>query len=917
MDPNPNNNSYNSSEEPEQSLTPDEYRTLLEHIEDLEYGELDAAQIDKAVESIRNLSEFLIYGSKEQNSYFELFIERNILGIFSRILEKNCDEINTQLIQTTSILIQNIQKEQDSIYLLSHPFLNNLISHNFNLSEHGEIVDYLISFLKMLALRIDKNNVHFFYNIRFKNFPLYGTAVKLYNHSELMVRTAARTIALTLFRIGSQNIINAVLSLPHANYFPHLACELRDRWIKVDQNIISDLDAEDLRDELDDISDMLMYLQDIFNLNIPDLTIALSNSLLYYAYFPSLIGSLGCTSKKPDINSYSATIFFLTQTYDSIKEPLFINALSCGLFLQQIPIPYAKWIVNAIQPPKTYERTYAFRSEDIDLVRYVEENLSKNNIEGFINSEYPFLEQIQEEYQRLKEAKEEEEIDDTYDKSDENQREAIELVLSKLNYGELAKIKEAHLALSLSIGKPLGVWEGSKDYNYLSPTDFSEAILDSLYNDNFQSYLRKENFMTNKYSNTLLNFLRSKDDSLLLLIGGLLYKYSLSQTVDPALLFETKFYPIGNRKKSQLLHSLIDERDTEIKSTPKRSILNFEEEKTLISGSQRDKYEFESNIIRKSKGNFYDDKIMNMLLDLLRTDPPFRTTTLKLISVIACGLCYSKKGVDCLSIKQFDMLVDAFLKTIKNIKKLYSKKSLNIVFIDVFEKQWRAFKFIDHELLNKVIRSHWSLVPLYEEKYKSKLPAFLKLYENDLQELNNAIDQFLTLRYMIYYLKFKVDLTKPQNYPFEHEHRDVYDWNIGDVITEINKTLVLCNIQINNSLQMRYVVLDPEFFILIEPGFEGSNLKSIRVEIKAPLKTIDTQMDFRDKKRLHIGISELTETGEELYHPFIFHFESFHSCKSIKKTIDDNKKNQKKFLDALINSFFDQSINEVQDEDGI
>lgn len=100
---------------------------------------------------------------------------------------------------------------------------------------------------------------------------------------------------------------------------------------------------------------------------------------------------------------------------------------------------------------------------------------------------------------------------------------------------------------------------------------------------------------------------------------------------------------------------------------------------------------------------------------------------------------------------------------------------------------------------------------------------------------------------------------------------------------------------------MRYVVLDPEFFILIEPGFEGSNLKSIRVEIKAPLKTIDTQMDFRDKKRLHIGISELTETGEELYHPFIFHFESFHSCKSIKKTIDDNKRNQKKFLDALIN----------------
>ena len=143
-----------------------------------------------------------------------------------------------------------------------------------------------------------------------------------------MVRTAARTITLTIFSIRNPEITNAILSLPHASYFPHLACELRDRWIKVDRNIISNLDVDDLRDDIEDISDQLMYLQDIFNLNTPELTIALSNSLLYYAYFPSIIGSLGCTSKNPDINSYSASIYFLTQTFDQIKEPLFINALS-------------------------------------------------------------------------------------------------------------------------------------------------------------------------------------------------------------------------------------------------------------------------------------------------------------------------------------------------------------------------------------------------------------------------------------------------------------------------------------------------------------------------------------------------------------------------------------------------------------
>ena len=191
--------------------------------------------------------------------------------------------------------------------------------------------------------------------------------------------------------------------------------------------------------------------------------------------------------------------------------------------MSQIPIAYAKWIEGVVQVPSTYQKKYSFEPSEYNLVKYIEENLSKVNIEGFIMKDYHFLSDLQDKYQELKEAKEEEEIDDTYDKSDEYQREAIELVLSGLKYGELAKIKETHLALSLAIGRPIGVWEGSKEYDYLSPTHFSEAILDSIYNDNFAAYARQENFLTNKYSKNVLHFLKSKDDSLLLLIGGMLY----------------------------------------------------------------------------------------------------------------------------------------------------------------------------------------------------------------------------------------------------------------------------------------------------------------------------------------------------------------------------------------------------------
>jgi len=526
---------------------------------------------------------------------------------------------------------------------MSHPFLNRLISHNFDLSETDEIVDYFVSFLKMLALKINSKSVQFFYNKRFKDFPLYGTAISLFNHPESMVRTASRTVTLQVYSVRDAQVINAVLSLPHAAYFPHLACEIRRRWMKIDKNLIDDLNVDDLRDDIDDVNDTLMYFQDIFNLNIPELTIALSNSLLYYAFFPAVIGSLGCSGRNPDINSYSASIFFLNQTYDNIKEPLFINALSSALFLSKIPSAYTKWIEGPIKPLATYSPKYNGKRKELTFLKYVEQHLSKNNIEGFIMADHKFLPDLQDSYQAMKEAKEEEEIDDTHDNSDDYQRDALNFVVRYLKEPELSKIRDTHLSLSIALGKPIGVWEKERNFSYLSPTDYSEAILDAIYNDTFRMYVMEEEFVVNKHSKTLINFLRSKDDSLLLLIGSLLYCYTLSDTVDPALLFETKLYPIGNRKKSQLLHSLIDFNGDRGSSKPsKPSKLNFEEEKSLVSGSRRDQHEFERSILEKTKGNFYDERIVNMLLDLLKVDPPFRPITLKFLAIMICNFCNNK-----------------------------------------------------------------------------------------------------------------------------------------------------------------------------------------------------------------------------------------------------------------------------------
>lgn len=142
--------------------------------------------------------------------------------------------------------------------------MNRLIAFEFNPSEQLEIVDYQISFLKMISLSLAERPhlLQFFYNERFKDFPLYGAAIKLYNYPEPMVRTAVRTITLNVYNLTSKDpeLCNVLLGLPHAVYFPNLSCQLKSRWKKVDELLAKEkVDIDDMRDEIDDISELMMY----------------------------------------------------------------------------------------------------------------------------------------------------------------------------------------------------------------------------------------------------------------------------------------------------------------------------------------------------------------------------------------------------------------------------------------------------------------------------------------------------------------------------------------------------------------------------------------------------------------------------------------------------------------------------------
>jgi protein CLEC16A len=89
-----------------------------------------------------------------------------------------------QIIQTVSMLIQNITTEARIYYLLGNPFMSQLILHEFDFAADDELVDHYINFLKSLAIKLNSETVNFFFNDKLKSFPLYSQAIMFYNHKD-------------------------------------------------------------------------------------------------------------------------------------------------------------------------------------------------------------------------------------------------------------------------------------------------------------------------------------------------------------------------------------------------------------------------------------------------------------------------------------------------------------------------------------------------------------------------------------------------------------------------------------------------------------------------------------------------------------------------------------------------------------
>jgi len=133
-----------------------------------------------------------------------------------------------------------------------------------------------------------------------------------------------------------------------------MALYTRDLWNKIDA-ILPNQTIENhktLKDLLDDNIDVLLFYEDLYRLNEPEVSNTLTDTLFTYAILPSIFGSF-TMSKKGSLN-LQLGVFLLFQIYENITDQIFIDMLSSCILLGKYPVELAEYISNPLSDPEDY-----------------------------------------------------------------------------------------------------------------------------------------------------------------------------------------------------------------------------------------------------------------------------------------------------------------------------------------------------------------------------------------------------------------------------------------------------------------------------------------------------------------------------------------------------------------------------------
>ncbi|VFR00899.1 unnamed protein product [Cuscuta campestris] len=270
----------------------DELRYLTDQL--IKVQTVNEVNKDFVIEALRSIAELITYGDQHDVSFFEFFMEKQVMGEFVRILKISRTVIvSLQLLQTMSIMIQNLRREQSIYYIFCNEHINYLISYSFDF-RNEELLSYYISFLRAISGRLNKNTISLLVKTQSDDvisFPLYAEAIRFAFHEEGMIRTAVRALTLNVYHVGDEAVNRYVTSAPHADYFLSLIKFFREQCISLNRNLGADATSSVIP-SVDEIEDNLYYISDVISAGIPDVGRLITDNILKFLIIPLVLPSL-------------------------------------------------------------------------------------------------------------------------------------------------------------------------------------------------------------------------------------------------------------------------------------------------------------------------------------------------------------------------------------------------------------------------------------------------------------------------------------------------------------------------------------------------------------------------------------------------------------------------------------------------
>ena len=904
---------------------------LLEIYNQLKLLGTDKQTAKKYKSQICNLiSLSLDYLLKSDNypDVFDTFCSLNFMNEYINLSDLNIYSINLEIIKSFSFILINLQNQTKIYYILSGNLLNQIILKDYSLYDE-EFFSFYVSFLKSISLRIDQNTIQLFYIEKNNTFPLIESVIKIYNHRDSMVRNVVRTVILNVLKIKYDKIEEHFCQLPSISYFQNISCHLRDICIKFNEEIINN---GRFNDYFDDIIEELLFIDDIFHLNLKKINFILLNSIFYYFILPILCGSI-VTKEKPTIK-INVVIFLIIILFKYVKYETFRNCLFSLIFLDKLNQDFINFLNQPNDPPYY---SFLMENKNISLCDFISQNYSLKFRQTLISDgniyysnfkkKYPELEEIIQKFKNYlsvvkKETNKEKKFVDS--------KEKIEtIIMSYFDNNNLEKMNNYHKSISSGTGVKLGIYSFTEETEIFDVCfmSFMKILFEDI-NDKNENKKDKFTYINNTIKENILNLLNPKDENIILLVNILIYVCQHSNICNLLLNF-AKLENLKERINENNLNNNNNENNLNNNiNNNNESNDNILEENSLIF-SNHNTFIFNNNFFKLNsqiKINF-NLGLFNTLLNLFYfISPPFRKITFRLIIKNLENLTLNKKKKLLVTLNEKEK--DIFNEIQNNlITKIEHSMADQKIFREngyiFFSELWNFYQKDTDENLEKDIKLITSspFILLNENNKYENFPLILKKSLNDTFIFKNDILLYMYIHDLkeIYFeekknIEIKKKLIKDENPLIIKNNLELEinkQYNFNELKNKYKQNLIseIVQLKINkNEDYKEKILLISNYFIY----FGDLKNDEILFEYKFHLNYLAMyKKEENDKKELNYIINDENENKYDI--SILFKNENI--CEEISSKILDNIQHIKNEHVILFKSFFEDEKNSIFGED--